>query len=169
MQSAFAFDFETETAPPPAAAPAAAQARQPLTLDWPESLMRWSRQGEGGRTQVWCADPADDWRGPASVLAGMQAMGGSEFLSLQWGINVGSLPSECFASPKPRLSEILERTPDARYALTPRACLGILRRSEKRGKSLPETLRQALEQVAAAATDEDRAAPITDNDDEADE
>lgn len=35
-----------------------------------------------------------------------------------------------------------------RYFLTPRACAGILRRAERRGKELPEPLRRALEAVA---------------------
>jgi hypothetical protein len=34
-----------------------------------------------------------------------------------------------------------------RYFLSATACAGILRRAEKRGKKLPEQLRQALEQV----------------------
>jgi hypothetical protein len=34
-----------------------------------------------------------------------------------------------------------------RYFLSATACKGILRRAEKRGKQLPEQLKQALEQV----------------------
>jgi hypothetical protein len=46
------------------------------------------------------------------------------------------------------LSEILETGPvDPRYFLSPKACAGILRRAEKRGKALPGPLRQALEAV----------------------
>ncbi|KRB22946.1 hypothetical protein ASE05_16055 [Mesorhizobium sp. Root172] len=47
------------------------------------------------------------------------------------------------------LSDILE-TGDVpqRYFLSPKACKGILRRAEKRGKELPSQLRHALEQVA---------------------
>jgi hypothetical protein len=46
------------------------------------------------------------------------------------------------------LSDILE-TGDVpqRYYLTPRACAGILRRAERRGKELPVQLRVALEAV----------------------
>ena len=49
------------------------------------------------------------------------------------------------------LSDILE-TGDVplRFFLTATACQGILRRAEKRGKSLPEPLRLALEAVAGA-------------------
>ncbi len=47
------------------------------------------------------------------------------------------------------LSEILETGPvDRRYFLTPKACRGILRRAEKRGKTLPEVLQRALMAVA---------------------
>ena len=45
------------------------------------------------------------------------------------------------------LSELLtgtQRVPE-RYFLSRKACLGVLRRAEKRGKELPERLRQALE------------------------
>ena len=42
------------------------------------------------------------------------------------------------------LSQILEETPHQKYYLSEKACLGILRRAEKRGKELPEILRLAL-------------------------
>lgn len=42
------------------------------------------------------------------------------------------------------LSDILEDNPDDKYRLTWRACFGILRRAEKRGKVLPEPLYCAL-------------------------
>ena len=46
------------------------------------------------------------------------------------------------------LSEILETGPiDPRYFLSARACAGILRRAEKRGKVLPEPLARALKAV----------------------
>jgi len=52
------------------------------------------------------------------------------------------------------LSDILE-TGDLpqRYYLSPRACAGILRRAEKRGRELPSALRYALEATARAETD----------------
>ena len=47
------------------------------------------------------------------------------------------------------LSEILETGPiDHRYFLSAKACAGILRRAEKRGKVLPEPLALALKAVA---------------------
>lgn len=43
-----------------------------------------------------------------------------------------------------RLSQILEECPHPKYALSAKACQGILRRAEKRGKKLPEMLEKAL-------------------------
>jgi hypothetical protein len=36
-----------------------------------------------------------------------------------------------------------------RFSLSAKACAGILRRAQRRGKELPTMLRQALEQVAS--------------------
>jgi hypothetical protein len=49
------------------------------------------------------------------------------------------------------LSSILESTVSERYFLSPTACAGILRRSEKRGRVLPEHLREALQAAAGGA------------------
>ena len=46
------------------------------------------------------------------------------------------------------LSSILEDTVPERFSLSPKACQGILRRAEKRGKELPEVLKVALERQA---------------------
>ena len=42
------------------------------------------------------------------------------------------------------LSQILEERPHPKYCLSAKACQGILRRAEKRGKELPEMLKAAL-------------------------
>ena len=42
------------------------------------------------------------------------------------------------------LSQILEVTPHPKYSLSAKACQGILRRAESRGKKLPEQLEEAL-------------------------
>jgi len=47
-----------------------------------------------------------------------------------------------------RLSQILEAAPHPKYCLSAKACLGILRRAEKRGKVLPPMLDQALRRQA---------------------
>jgi hypothetical protein len=48
------------------------------------------------------------------------------------------------------LSDVLEATGTVpqKFYLSPRACAGILRRADKRGKELPAALREALEASA---------------------
>ena len=46
------------------------------------------------------------------------------------------------------LSDILETDVPPKYSLSPKACAGILRRAEKRGKTLPDALARVLRQVA---------------------
>lgn len=80
--------------------------------------------------------PKNKWGGKAQSWAmGIQSLG--EHLTL----NIGECPKEESVS---TLSQILEETPHRKYYLSVKACLGILRRAEKRGKELPEILRQAL-------------------------
>ena len=50
------------------------------------------------------------------------------------------------------LADILERNADPKYYLTKTACMGILRRSEERGKELPKQLNTAL-MIQAGLTD----------------
>ena len=63
------------------------------------------------------------WRGGASTL------------------NTGVSPSDAKGS---SLSQILQADPPTKYYLTPKACLGILRRASERGKELPKKLARAL-------------------------
>ena len=49
------------------------------------------------------------------------------------------------------LSAILEASPHPKYSLSAKACLGILRRVERRGKPLHPLLREALMRQAAAS------------------
>lgn len=60
-------------------------------------------------------------------------------------LNLSERPRE--ANPT-LLSQILEEEADPKYNLSPRACRGILNRAERRGKALPEILKQALEAQA---------------------
>ena len=55
--------------------------------------------------------------------------------------NTGESPNAAVVS---RLSQILEATPQEKYSLSAKACQGILRRAERRGKDLPETLKTVL-------------------------
>lgn len=65
----------------------------------------------------------------------------SLLLGEYWTLNFGVSPREEIAS---SLSQILEDTVPVKYYLSPTACGGIIRRSEKRGKVLPAILKQAL-------------------------
>lgn len=58
----------------------------------------------------------------------------------------GESPSVAVES---HLSQILEADPHPKYYLSATACRGILRRSERRGKKIPEMLKEALEQTIA--------------------
>ncbi|MFR7950131.1 MAG: hypothetical protein ACLU4W_03465 [Acutalibacteraceae bacterium] len=60
---------------------------------------------------------------------------------VSWMPNTGECPSAAVES---RLSWILEAIVPPKYYLTPKACNGILRRAERRGKPLPEALESAL-------------------------
>lgn len=85
--------------------------------------------------------PKNKWGGgkAQSWAMGIQSLG--EHLTL----NIGECPKEESVS---TLSQILEETPHQKYYLSKKACLGILRRAEKRGKELPEILRLALTRQA---------------------
>ena len=74
---------------------------------------------------------------------------GVPFLGVYSTLSFGESPS---AGVESHLSQILEDTPRPKYSLSAKACRGILRRAERRGKALPEMLRTALElQIAAEA------------------
>jgi hypothetical protein len=64
----------------------------------------------------------------------------TEFLTL----NTGESPSVAVES---TLSQILEVNAPGKYYLSAKACEGILRRAERRGKELPPLLKEALEQM----------------------
>lgn len=69
----------------------------------------------------------------------------TEFLTL----NTGESPSVAVVS---TLSSILEANAPEKYYLSARACEGILRRAERRGKELPKMLREALLQMIERET-----------------
>ena len=91
---------------------------------FPAKSVNWSHQGKNGRTLVMCLDPKDQSRG-ASLMP-----------------NISEWPNDaavCF------LSRVLEQTSiPQEFFLSPKACEGILRRAENRGKTLPEALEMAL-------------------------
>lgn len=55
-----------------------------------------------------------------------------------------------------KLSQILEVNPLPKYNLTAKACLGILRRAERRGKDLPERLKAVLIRQSQGASPQER-------------
>lgn len=61
-------------------------------------------------------------------------------------LNIGEYPS---VENESTLSEILEDNVPEKYYLSPKACLGILRRAKNKGRKLPDNLRIALEQKVA--------------------
>lgn len=86
---------------------------------------------------------------PLTVMGGLSL---GELITL----NAGEKPSETAVqemlsvwgphsvAEESRLSQILEVNPLPKYNLTAKACLGILRRAERRGKDLPEMLKTVL-------------------------
>ena len=88
-----------------------------------------------GRSGVWKAPPSAPTEWSSGALS---TRSGSEWRS-------GAVACS--------LSQILERGPiDPRYFLSPKACAGILRRAEARGRVLPPHLHAALKAVAEADT-----------------
>jgi hypothetical protein len=60
----------------------------------------------------------------------------------EYCLNCGEKP---LTEKQTKLSDILEEDADPKYNLSAKACEGILRRADKRGKALPDVLREALE------------------------
>lgn len=63
-------------------------------------------------------------------------------------LSIGAFPSDARES---TLSQILDLNAPEKYCLSPTACAGILRRAERRGKELPDMLREALMEVIGRA------------------
>jgi hypothetical protein len=78
--------------------------------------------------------------------------GNGQTLDASWetdGLSLGEYTTRSFGecpsvAVESRLSQILEDTPHQKYFLSAKACAGILRRAEKRGKELPKILKEAL-------------------------
>jgi hypothetical protein len=71
-----------------------------------------------------------------------------------WMLNTGVSPRE---EKESSLSQILQADPHRRYYLSPKACLGILRRAYERGKELPPKLKRALQIQAGVISQSDQA------------
>lgn len=107
--------------------------------------------GWSGRTSPeFCPATADGILAPSSGCWGNSGMGSPTAF---WTLNTSEHAASPSLSPNAdavcSLSDILE-TGDVprRFFLTAKACLGILRRAEKRGKTLPPQLARALRAAA---------------------
>lgn len=93
----------------------------------------FSRQAENGNVRVLLLDPDELPRGVCSTLNTSECPnGGAVSSSLPDVLETGPIPS--------------------RYYLSAKACAGILRRAERRGKKLPEHLESILMAVAEMGT-----------------
>ena len=101
--------------------------------------------GSSGRTSLVCCRSTQDGRLEPS--SGPWLDSGMGPLTEFWTLSTSECPSAAAAS---SLLDLLEhgRLP-LRYFLSAKACAGILRRAGSRGRSLPPSLRTALERVAA--------------------
>ena len=116
----------------PASYPSKTTPSAAFLLDLPEKMIHSSHQGANGRTQVVCMVPKEQWRGESSTP------------------NISEWPNDADVC---SLSQVLETTSiPQRFFLSSTACAGILRRAEKRGKSLPPSLQAALQAVASGQT-----------------
>ena len=84
-----------------------------------------------------------DLRTGSGNLAGVSWETGIPLHGASSTLNFGEYPNVVEES---GLSQILEDNVPQRYYLSERACVGVLRRAEKRGKKLPEILETALKQ-----------------------
>lgn len=116
---------EDKTSKPSSKKSSASQSRKPPIL---MCLQRAGRHGAA--TATWTEDGL--WLGACSTH------------------NFGESPNAAVES---RLSQILEAEPHQKYFLSEKACLGILRRAEKRGKMLPPILEWALKKQAGLDCD----------------
>jgi hypothetical protein len=113
--------------------------------DW---LIAFAPAGSSGRmSQEFCRATEDGILVPSSGAWSNAGMGSPTEC---WTLSISECPSVVVVS---SLSDILE-TGDLpqRFFLSARACAGILRRAEKRGKSLPPSLAEALRAAASGQT-----------------
>ena len=116
-----------------------------------QSLIGIAPPGWYGRTSPVCCQQTEE--GHLEPFSGAWASSGMGSPTGFWTLNTSEHADTLEPSRKGgavcSLSHILE-TGDVpqRYYLTPKACAGILRRAEKRGKKLPPPLFQALQTVA---------------------
>ena len=106
-----------------------------------ETSRRSSRRSQGSQSRklpmCLCLTRASGQRPDASTMTWADGPLLGEYMTRSFGES----PSEENAS---RLSQILEDSPDPKFFLSAKACLGILTRANRRGKKLPPELEAAL-------------------------
>ena len=104
-----------------------------LAVSWPDLWVlippSSHRQEESGPVTVWSLDHKEGPRGLSKMGNFLESPNDAAVRSLSQILETGPIPQRFFLSQK--------------------ACQGILRRAEKRGKVLPTQLHQALSAVAA--------------------
>lgn len=90
--------------------------------------------------------------GNSNLLGGYEWEIRSPWAGASPTLNTGASRKE---EPESSLSQILEDSPHPKYYLSPKACLGILRRAKVRGKLLPKRLEAALLAQAGLSDSED--------------
>ena len=113
------------------------------------------------RTSRRSSKPSAKSKEPVLMFLNLRRGGGGNPLGASWEmlgalpggftmLNFGESPSEERES---TLSQILDLNAPEKYFLSERACAGILRRASKRGKILPDMLKEALEEVCHGCSD----------------
>jgi hypothetical protein len=121
-----------------------------------QSLHVYGLDGLSGKTSpVSCRQTEDLILVPSSAGWGSWGMGSrTECWTLNGAEHTGiPVPSRSVGDVS-SLSDVLETQPlPQRYCLSAKACSGILKRAERRGKKLPQMLRDALEQAAGGTVE----------------
>lgn len=145
--TSYAEDSPAKTSQSPANAPASTGNDQDCSSKQPESLTLFSDPEDGSSLRMFPdffpqtvegISPSFSRRWPTS---GFTTSPGE-----CWTADTSECPSEggVFSS----LPDVLEATVPSRFFLSPKAAAGILRRAEKRGKTLPDALESALTELA---------------------
>ena len=140
----FAEAFPAKTSPLPESGRAWLESEAGFGLSSIEFLQTCARSGLLSKTSLAFYPATEE---PTSLSSfggwsnsGMASPGGYLTLSISEWPSAAAVCS---------LSEVLETDVAPKYFLSPKACRGILRRAELRGRPLPAHLRQVLTQVAS--------------------
>ena len=98
----------------------------------------------GGGVMFLSLSPSRESSNGAKTAASWEMV--SRLPGVCWTLNIGESPS---AARESTLWQILQADAPVKYYLSARACQGIMRRAERRGKELPPMLREALEEAIA--------------------